>query len=161
MLKNQKLSLISKKILLLLTLASTSFVSANQSEPESASFNYIDVDTLLPLPYPGLTLGHREKVGNMAFDASIGMHSIVFASDVALTLKGMTYFADKQTYFGLGGSLYLATIYDTFFGAFSPLLCFGKEYEKNFYEANFSCIRYIDDELDFTPTIFFKYGIKF
>jgi hypothetical protein len=164
------------KKILLSTLLSMGFLNGTQKSTEmdydtykcnttcsyyNGSFNYIDVDTLLPLPYPGLSIGRREKIGNMAFDASVGFHSIVLASDIAVNLKGLTYFADKQTYFGLGGTVYAANLCDVIYGGFSPLISFGKEYEKNFYEANFTCIRLVNRNLDFTPTLFLKYGIKF
>lgn len=126
------------------------------------SFNYIEVGTALPLPYPGFAIGHREKFinGSHAFDVSISYYSMIVLQDVSINTKFISYFKNNH-YVSLGSCSYLGKVEDIYFVCFSPFLSYGKEYEKSFFEAAFSPIRINNYGLDFLPSLMVKYGFKY
>lgn len=150
------------KTILLASLLAFTAVSAKEETTNdlTKSFHYLEAGTTLPLPYPGIGIGHREKYQLHAFDFSLSFSSILIMSDVSLNTKLLTYFRNQQ-YYGLGACSYFGRVYDVYFVCFSPFICYGKEYKKSFFEADFSPIRVNNYGIDFFPSLVLKYGFKY
>jgi len=138
----------------------TAPVISKEKNQQHDSFHYVEVGTSLPIPYPGIAVGHRKVFDNFAFDSSLSFNSMIIMKDVSLNTKFLGYFENSQ-YAGIGSCSYLGKVYDIYFVCFSPFIAYGKEYEKCFFETNFSPIRLNNYGLDFLPSLSIKYGFKY
>lgn len=145
--------------ILALTLVATSSLQADKPA-DNGSFNYVDIGTLLPFPYPGVTVGHREKKDYHAVDISMGVYSILLASDISVSAKYLNYFQNKQGYVGGGACSYVGYYGTHFATVFSPCGTFGKEYENTFIQADLSIVRISNWGIDLLPGLTFRYGFK-
>lgn len=125
------------------------------------SFNYIDAGVLLPLPYPGVTVGHREKFGQNAIDLSLGLYSCFIISDISVTGRYLRYADDLQRYVGIGVCYYAIYTDEFDFLVCSPTISYGKEYDKTFHQFDFSAGRISDYGVDLALAISYRYGFKF
>lgn len=125
------------------------------------SFNYFDAGVLLPLPYPGLTIGHREKFGHHALDLSVGLYSCFCVSDISLNGRYLVYADDMQRYIGVGVCYYALYTDEFELLVCSPAISYGKEYDKTFHQFDFSAVRLSEVGFDLSIAISYRYGIKF
>jgi len=148
------------KIAAMTMLATAPLAAEPQKLSYQDSFNYVDIGTLLPFPYPGVTVGHREKKDFRAFDISMGVYSILLASDISVSAKYLKYFPNNQGYVGAGACSYVGYYGAYFATVFAPCVTFGKEYESTFIQADLSVVRVSNWGIDMLPGLTFRYGFK-
>jgi len=141
-------------------IATAPLTAETQKPSYQDSFNYVDIGTLLPFPYPGVTVGHREKKDFHAVDISMGVYSILLASDISVSAKYLKYFPNKQGYVGAGACSYVGYYGPHFATVFAPCATFGKEYENTFIQADLSIVRVSNWGIDMLPGLTFRYGFK-
>ncbi len=111
-------------------------VSSKKSEPIRNSLIHFDWGSgPYPLPIPVLSVGYRKQSGHQGIDLSLHASSILFFTQVKLSLSYLFYFIPSlkgQIYIGpgIGGSMFLQrkASYDKAVVALAPEVIVGKEY---------------------------------
>ncbi len=131
---------------------------------DDSSFNYVGFGggalLFLPIPIPGINIGHREKYKSIAIDTSLYLYSLLVANTVGGKVKFFKYL--DATY--LGGGISANTTFvlaNPITIAGGPFFTFGKESKDNFYEFDISLIAVSNLGISISPEISFSYGFKF
>ncbi|MGD2168839.1 MAG: hypothetical protein PVI40_01190 [Chlamydiota bacterium] len=137
-------------------------ITSNTSATDNKSFNYTSIAIALPIPIPGIQVGHRKKFHSSAIDFSGAFSTIIVSSGLSANCSYIKYL-NKNNYYVRGGAgvvIAFAEYTPVNYGIF-PNISFGKESEKSFYQFEASMVSFLANGVEYIPTFSYQYGFKF
>jgi hypothetical protein len=111
---------------------------------------------------PEISFGHLEKFKNSAIDLSVGLGSLIIASQVSANANYLKYLGVDNYYLGSGAGVTAGFIsaQPVIFSA-SPTICFGRETGNSFHQINCNVIHVSSVGALYAPSFSYQYGFKF
>ncbi|PIS01282.1 MAG: hypothetical protein COT84_03180 [Chlamydiae bacterium CG10_big_fil_rev_8_21_14_0_10_35_9] len=137
-------------------------ITSNTATADNKSFNYTSIAVALPIPIPGVQVGHRKKFNSNAIDFSGTFSTIIVSSGLSANCSYIKYL-NKNNYYlrgGAGVAIAFAEYTPVNYGIF-PNISFGKESEKSFYQIEASMVSFLANGVEFIPAFSYQYGFKF